>query len=77
MSARPRAAIVIEMERTQRAVNAFAALMAVAKECAQRYDVEGDNCPGCGAHGTHEDHEEDCVFVKLDAAHPGWREWTP
>ena len=74
MSARPRAAIVIEMERTQRAVNAFAALLAVAKDADD--PAHPGDCFLCW--GRQRDHTPStCSLAALDAAIPGWREWTP
>ncbi len=58
------------MGPTERAVNAFDALLAVAKAAS---DFRGSAAEDFGGAARLMDE----ALSTLDAAHPDWREWTP
>lgn len=59
-----------------RAVNAFDALLAVAKAAEWRTHEEGGprDCSIC--FHVEPSHDDDCSFARLLGEHPGWREWS-
>jgi hypothetical protein len=62
-----------------RAVNAFEALLAVAKAVThlriQCQPGEYHYCPKCDQNQLHVQHATWCPIAALDAAHPDWRTW--
>lgn len=58
-----------------RAINAFDALLAVAKAAEWATDRTSERyCQICGLDPGG--HSVECLYTSLDTQHPGWREWT-